>query len=282
MAAMRYYNQSDQQSAGGYSDSEWAAIGRRIASSLGSGYHLEGGKIVSSDVKKDATNSLDMGTCPMCGAEMNDANCTSCDYTAPDTDMESPDEDMSDTTEKSVDLQNNNLTDSVTNMELSTDQKVSMVQKFMTWLGFESDEVTKAASTVEETEEIVEKTEEVVEKDGGSEVDINEITTALSAILDEKLTKVRDDIEASVEAKINEKIETVTKSVSEVAEKVETVSNSVTEVSEKVETIDETSAVKKSVETDEETEKVEKSVKPSFWGNIFVPAEIVEVLGYES
>jgi hypothetical protein len=199
--------------------------------------------------------------------------------------MDRPEDGHEDEITKSyIDLQNNNSNDSVTNMELSTDQKVTMVHKFMSWLGFGDDEVEKVTTTVEtEVQETEETAEEIVEKNGGSEeVDINELTSALSTMLDDKLTKVREDIEASLETKINEKVDAVTKSVSEVAEKVETVSASVTEVSEKVETIDETTAVKKSVDKTDGVETIEKTRTESFWGNIFVPREICEVLGYDS
>ena len=190
---------------------------------------------------------------------------------------------------KDIDLQNNESTDSVATMELSADQKVSMIHKFISWLGFSDDEaIAKAVSEtveVEETEVVAEEVteDEVVEKDGGSEVDITELTTAISSLLDEKLSKAHAEMEASLEAKIDEKIEAVTKSVADVTDKVESISTSVTEVSEKVETIDEATAVRKSVDkTDDEVEVVEKTAAASFWGNIFVPQEIVQVLGYES
>jgi hypothetical protein len=50
-AAVAYYNQSGQKEAGGYSDEQWAAIGRRIAAAanklIGPGYRYEDGKIVT-------------------------------------------------------------------------------------------------------------------------------------------------------------------------------------------------------------------------------------------
>ena len=51
MAAMRYFDQGDQQSGGGYNDREWAIIGRRIAQHLGSDYEYRDGKIVNVSQK---------------------------------------------------------------------------------------------------------------------------------------------------------------------------------------------------------------------------------------
>lgn len=400
-AAYRYYNQSGMQSSGGYTDSEWASVGRRIVARLneyrGGGFRLQDGKIVNTKntQKTSEFDSLSENVCIECGLPINDEDyedfCAACDEAIFGSDVEkaegfvppqgvrsaaarglalrdefnrggtmvgvarardlsngkavslstvrrmvsyfarhevdkqgqgwSPGEEgypsagkiawllwggdpgrswankisnqqknKEGNMSKDIDLLNNDLGDSVTTMELSADQKVSMIHKFISWLGFSESEVMEKAApvaSVEEeesvsvSEEVVET--EVVEKDGGSEVDINELTTAISSLLDEKLSKVQSEVEASIEAKIDEKIEAVTKSVAEVTEKVESVATTVTEVTEKVETIDEATAVRKSVDkTDEQPETVEKTATSSFWGNIFVPQGVIESLGYDS
>src|SRR6185369_3969903 len=60
-AAIGYYNHEGQQSAGGYSDSQWAAIGRRIAAAasrlLNSHYSLQNGKVVGEDKMEKLLNN---------------------------------------------------------------------------------------------------------------------------------------------------------------------------------------------------------------------------------
>lgn len=89
---------------------------------------------------------------------------------------------------------------------------------------------------------------------------------AFGAMLDEKLSKVADDIQA----KVDEKIEDIQKSIDETAEKVEKVENS--------------GALKKSVDADEDTKEDEliKSAGNSIWEGVFVPIEIQRALGYDS
>lgn len=69
-AAVSYFNHDGQMSAGGYTSSEWSAIGKRIASAAGTGYSYKNGKIETSNneevkkmadkqgVKKDAGDSV--------------------------------------------------------------------------------------------------------------------------------------------------------------------------------------------------------------------------------
>jgi hypothetical protein len=208
-------------------------------------------------------------------------------------------------------LQNNKENDNVADMDLSEDQRVSIFTKLAKALFSGSDtadllksttildapatpapvtiningaEVTKAAEKIEEkVEEAAEEVTKVAEQnnDGGSELDAKEMMDAFSAMLDEKLTKVKDDVSASVD----EKIEAITKSVDEVAEKIEKVETATTEAVEKVNEIDEKSAVKKSVDaTDDEenNEKVEKSASSGVWGNLFLPQGLIEAYGRDS
>jgi len=63
-AAMAYYNQSTQQSAGGYSSAQWVAIGRKIISAAnrayGPGHVLRNGKIMIDEDTKKVTPSKDL------------------------------------------------------------------------------------------------------------------------------------------------------------------------------------------------------------------------------
>jgi cation transport regulator ChaB len=57
-AAMVYFNHPNQRQAGGYSMSQWAAIGRKIASAankaFGSGHKFSGGRVVGPNTSNDA------------------------------------------------------------------------------------------------------------------------------------------------------------------------------------------------------------------------------------
>jgi len=109
----------------------------------------------------------------------------------------------------------------------------------------------------------------------GENMDLEEILTKFSSVLDEKLESVKADIASEVDEKIAKSISEVTESTSETIEKLE----------DEVEKIAETGAMKKSVDADdsddEDAEIVEKSVE-SFWGGKFVPTPVVHALGYDS
>ncbi|MCL6454363.1 MAG: phage protease [Alicyclobacillus sp.] len=62
-AAISYYNHDGMQSKGGYSDSEWASIGRRIAEAanrlIGKGYSYADGKVQTPSTHKMSTDPYD-------------------------------------------------------------------------------------------------------------------------------------------------------------------------------------------------------------------------------
>ena len=133
-------------------------------------------------------------------------------------------------------------------------------------------DITEAEIAKAESSEEVEKSVD----EGETEMDFEKVLEGLSALLDEKLEKVKADIAAEVDGKI----ESLEKSVSEVKESAE-------ELSTDLEKVANSGAEKKSadVEADDiaDGEALTKSVESeSFWGGIFVPSEIVKVLGYES
>ena len=100
-------------------------------------------------------------------------------------------------------------------------------------------------------------------------MDVEKLMEGFGALLDERINKIKEEVLESVDEKLSE----VTKSIDE---KVDT-------VSERVESVENAGAVKKSVDEEivGDEEIIEKKAE-SFWGGIFVPAEIAEVLGYES
>jgi len=122
-----------------------------------------------------------------------------------------------------------------------------------------------------EVEKSVESDETITdgEDNGGNEVDLEKLMEGIGTLLDEKISKIKEEVIETVDEKLAE----ITKSVDE---KVET-------VSERVETVENAGAIKKSVDQEVvgDEEIIEKKAE-SFWGGIFVPAEIAEVLGYES
>jgi hypothetical protein len=151
---------------------------------------------------------------------------------------------------------------------------------------------TSSSSTTEGEVKIVEKSEDTVETvEGGEEVNTDELVKSLSAMMDEKLNEFKTDIVATVD----EKIETVAKSVevseadadeslskgdeSEVDERDELIKS----LTERLDALETKGAVKKSIDddSDEDTEVITKNT-PSLWNGMFVPMEVVNALGYES
>jgi len=125
----------------------------------------------------------------------------------------------------------------------------------------------------------LEKSEDKISPEGeveGEEMDFEKVLEGLGALLDEKLEKVKADITAEIDGKID----AIEKSVSEVKESAE-------ELSSDLEKVANSGAEKKSddVEADiiaDEDVLQKSAASESFWGGLFVPAEIVKVLGYKS
>ncbi len=188
---------------------------------------------------------------------------------------------------KSIELQNNDTDDIVSNTDLSNERFALArgIVKFVSdFVSGEStlDEITKSVETpIVETEVVVEESVEEIEDGGSEEVNIDELKDALSGIVSAELAKVKDELASSVDAKL----EAITKSVSDVSEKVEATNAAATEATEKVAEIAASGAIKKSADAEDELdgEKIEKVTKvESFWKGIFVAPEVCELLGYES
>ena len=131
------------------------------------------------------------------------------------------------------------------------------------------------AGTEEAAADAVEKSDSVDSVDEGEEMDFEKVLEGLSNLLDEKLEKVKAEITAEVDGKI----ESIEKSVSEVKESAE-------EISSDLEKVANSGAEKKSADVEAdvvEEEVLEKSIdSEGFWGGIFVPVAVAKVLGYDS
>jgi hypothetical protein len=112
--------------------------------------------------------------------------------------------------------------------------------------------------------------------EGEEEMDFEKVLEGLGALLDEKLEKVKADITAEVDGKID----AIEKSVSEAKDAAD-------ELSGELEKVANSGAGKKSADIEAdgfaEDEVLAKSAESeSFWGGMFVPTEVVKALGYDS
>ena len=182
------------------------------------------------------------------------------------------------------------------------EDKISLLQRFLTWM---SDPANAESDTIvdsdeDDVEKITAEVEEialVAEINEGDDIDMNidELTAALGTVIDEKLASHSEASTAQVETLIEEKlasaINAMTEKQEELTTKVDESTKSVTDsldvINTRVETVENAGAIKKSVdETDEEEDVVakaaEKSAPESFWGNLFLPQDLIKSLGYES
>ena len=184
-------------------------------------------------------------------------------------------------------LQNDVNYDNVNPMENSlTDNKLSLIKKFINWLlpednlGLEKSEHNTEAST--EVEVNVKQVEE-------QDMDIEVLKEALCSVIDQKLTDFATSFKQEVEENVNAKIEEVTKSIEtqkvELAEKLEATEKALEIQTVRVEEFAQACAVKKSVdpeEDDNEDVQLVKSAPQSFWGNMYLPQGLIKSLGYKS
>jgi hypothetical protein len=204
-----------------------------------------------------------------------------------------------------MNLQENEINDIVTNMsdaDLTDTQKQSILSKLGDFLFGKSDDLEKVVDVTDNVEEKsahsgmededmvksedsdldvvdveadVDGSDEESSVDEGEEMDLEKVLEGLSNLLDEKLEKVKADITAEVDGKI----EAIEKSVSEVKESAE-------EISSDLEKVANSGAEKKSADIEAdvvEEETLEKSAgSESFWGGKCIPVEVAQVLGYNS
>ena len=151
-----------------------------------------------------------------------------------------------------------------------------MLKKFVGWL------------VPDVAEEIASTSVEVNENTQEEEMDINVLKEALSAVVDEKLASFATSIKEEVEASVQEKIETVAKGFevqnTELQEKLNAAEVALAEQTEKVAVISAAGAAKKSVDTEDEDESeiISKVAPQSFWKNTYLPQELINSLGYRS
>jgi hypothetical protein len=182
-------------------------------------------------------------------------------------------------------------------------EKISLLQRFLTWLNdpANAESVNFVNSDEDDVEKITAEVEEialVAEINEGDDIDMNidELTAALGTVIDEKLAShsevSTDKVEALIEEKLASAINAMTEKQEELTAKVDESTKSVTDsldgINMRVETFENAGAIKKSVDETEEDEAeaiakiAEEGAPESFWGNIFLPQDLIKSLGYES
>jgi len=173
-------------------------------------------------------------------------------------------------------LQNDIKYDKVLRMN-EQDEKLTLLKRFVNWL---VPDVQEDAST-QTTVEVNENTQE-------EEMDIDVLKDALSAVVDEKLaafaTSIKEEVEASVQNKVDELAKGFEAQTAELQEKLDAAEKALAEQDEKVNSFANSGAIKKSVdpEDDEEGEEIKKSAPKSIWKNVYLPQGLINALGYES
>jgi hypothetical protein len=172
-------------------------------------------------------------------------------------------------------LQNDVNYDKVLSMNEQEINRLSLLKRVVNWL---VPDVQEYAST-ENTVEVTENTQE-------EQMDIEILKDALSAVVDDKLANFATSIKEEVEASLNEKIDNITKSFEantvELQEKVEAAEKALSEQEEQVKAFAEAGAIKKSVDPEDADDEEELQKSDSIWGNTYLPQPLIKALGYES
>ena len=171
-------------------------------------------------------------------------------------------------------LQNDVNYDKVLNMNEQEINRLSLLKRMVNWLvpDVQEDASTQVEVTINTQEE---------------DMDIEVLKDALSAVVDDKLANFATSIKEEVEASLNEKIDNITKGFEantvELQEKLEAAEKALAETEEQVSKFADAGAIKKSVDPEddeEEGEELEKS--DSIWGNMYLPQGLIKALGYRS
>lgn len=172
-------------------------------------------------------------------------------------------------------LQDNINYDTIFNMVGQDQVKLSLVKRFMTWLVPNTQEV---ASTIE----MVEVTKNIQEED----MDIEVLKNALSAVVDQKLEDFATSIKNDVEASLQSKIENITKSfeaqTAELEGKLEASESALAAQEIEFKSLAKSGASKKSIDPEDDDEELAKSAEPSFWDNVFMPQSTLDALSFRS
>ena len=173
-------------------------------------------------------------------------------------------------------LQDNINYDSIFNMVGQDQEKLSLVKRFMNWLIPNEQEVAS-------TSEMVEVTKNIQEED----MDIEVLKNALSAVVDQKLEDFATSIKNDVEASLQSKIENITKSfeaqTAELEDKLEASESALAAQEIEFKSLAKSGASKKSIDPeDDDDDELIKSAEPSFWDNVFMPQSTLDALSFRS
>ena len=174
-------------------------------------------------------------------------------------------------------LQNDINYDMVLDMNEQEINRLSLLKRMVNWL---VPDVQENASTTD----IVEVNQNTQEE----HMDIEVLKDALSSVVDDKLANFATSIKEEIEVSLNDKIDNITKgfeaSTAELQEKLEAAEKALSETEEQVSKFADAGAIKKSVdpEDDEEEEAIAKSAPKSIWNNVYLPQGVINALGYES
>ena len=196
--------------------------------------------------------------------------------------FESSEEDTEENT-KSIDFANEELLqndveyDNINDMN-DDNKEISLFKKFLKWLS--SNDIEQAST--ETTVEVIDNPQEE------EEMDIDILKAALGEVVDQKLadfgTSIKEDVEASVQSKIDELTKSLEADKSAIQEKLDATEKALSDQEEQVKAFAKSGAVKKSVDTVDEEEELAKSepANETFWDNTYLPQGLISALGYKS
>jgi len=175
----------------------------------------------------------------------------------------------------------------VSNVDTSAEVKLSLLKRFVNWLMVDEEAVVEKSVEIEDASTQTEIEADIDQME--DQMDIEILKDALGSVFDQKLTDFAASLKEEVEASMDAKIEEVTKSADaqreELEQKLASAEEALAEQTAKVEAFATAGAVKKSVDPDDDEEGEDALVKSApkpFWNNVYLPAELVKALGYES
>ena len=117
-------------------------------------------------------------------------------------------------------------------------------------------------------------------------MDIEVLKNALSAVVDQKLEDFATSIKNDVEASLQSKIENITKSfeaqTAELEGKLEASESALAAQEIEFKSLAKSGASKKSIDPEDDDEELAKSAEPSFWDNVFMPQSTLDALSFRS